>query len=281
MSEQKAGKLNQLERLLPEGLLVDSTWLSARGYFSSLRTKYVVSGWLDQPARRVYRRPRGQLSWQQVVISLQTLLGHRLVVGGRTALELQGYAHYVSQSSSEIHLHGPAKAPSWLAALPLKEHFVYRNSVPLFGDDLAEVAFPPLVPDRPREQDDPSFQDAGLRSLVWGQWNWPLTASVPERAILELLDELPDRESFHQVDVLMEGLSDLAPRRLQKLLVRCRGVKVKRLFFFFADRHRHAWLKHIERASIDLGAGKRMLVKDGRFDPTYQITVPKELGEAH
>ena len=108
-----------------------------------------------------------------------------------------------------------------------------------------------------------------------------MTVSTPERAVLELLDELPQHESFDQVDVLMEGLSDLAPRRLQKLLVRCRSVKVKRLFFFFADRHRHAWLKHVDRTAIDLGSGKRMLVKDGRYDPTYEITVPKELAEAH
>ncbi|MDX8483489.1 type IV toxin-antitoxin system AbiEi family antitoxin domain-containing protein [Mesorhizobium sp. VK24D] len=279
MSVQRAGKLKQLERLLPEGLLVDSTWLSARGYSTSLRTKYVASGWLEQPARRVYRRPRGQLSWQQAVISLQTLLGHRLAVGGRTALELQGYAHYLSQGGSEVHLHGPRKPPSWLTALRLKEQFVYRNSKLLFGSDLDEVNFPPLVPGADK-QGDRSLQDAGLRSLAWGQWDWPLTVSAPERAILELLDELPDHESFHQVDVLMEGLSDLAPRRLQKLLVCCRNVKVKRLFFFFADRHHHAWLKHVERAAVDLGAGKRMLVKEGRYDPAYQITVPKELDEA-
>ncbi|ATQ69089.1 MULTISPECIES: type IV toxin-antitoxin system AbiEi family antitoxin domain-containing protein [Methylosinus] len=277
MSEQNAGKLNQLERLLPEGLLVDSAWLTARGYSTSLRAKYVASGWLEQPARRVYRRPRGQLGWQQAVISLQTLLGHRLVVGGRTALELQGYAHYLTQNSPEIHIHGSTKPPGWLTLLPLKERFVYRNSVPLFGSDLDAVAFPPLVRDRARTQDDPSFQEAGLRALSWGQWDWPLTASAPERAILELLNELPDHESFHQVDMLMEGLSNLAPRRLHTMLVRCRNVKVKRLFFFFADRHRHAWLKHIERAAIDLGSGKRMLVKDGRFDPAYQITVPKDL----
>lgn len=279
MGEQRTGKLKQLERLLPEGLLVDSAWLSARGYSTSLRAKYVASGWLEQPARRAYRRPRGQLSWQQVVISLQTLLDHRLAVGGRTALELQGYAHYLSQSGSEVHLHGPTKPPSWLAALPLKQQFVYRNSTPLFGRDLDEVDFPPLIPGAGK-QGDQSLQDAGLRSLAWGQWEWPLTVSAPERAILELLDELPDHESFHQVDMLMEGLSDLAPRRLQTLLVRCRSVKVKRLFFFFADRHRHAWLKHVERTAVDLGSGKRMLVKEGRFDPAYQITVPKELDEA-
>lgn len=280
MSEQKPGKLNQLERLLPEGLLVDSAWLSSRGYSTSLRTKYVASGWLEQPARRVYRRPRGRLSWRQAVISLQTLLGYRLAVGGRTALELQGYAHYLSQGSSEVHLHGPTKPPNWLAALPLEERFVYRNSAPLFVSDLEEATFPPIVPDRADMRDDRSFQDTGLRSLAWGQWDWPLTVSAPERAILELLDELPDHESFHQVDMLMEGLSDLAPRRLQKLLVRCRSVKVKRLFFFFADRHRHAWLERVERAAVDLGSGKRMLVKEGKFDAAYQITVPKELGEA-
>jgi len=282
MSEQTTGKLKQLEHLLPEGLLVDAAWLSAHGYSTSLRTKYVASGWLEQPARRVYRRPRGQLGWQQVVISLQTLLGYRLTVGGRTALELQGYAHYLSQDRSEIHLHGPARPPSWLTTLPLTERFVYHNGTPLFGADLEDISFPSLVSDRaPDARDAGSFQDAGLRALPWGQWDWPLTVSTPERAVLELLDELPQHESFDQVDVLMESLSDLAPRRLQKLLVRCRSVKVKRLFFFFADRHRHAWLKHIDRTPIDLGSGKRMLVKDGRYDPTYAITVPKELAEAY
>jgi hypothetical protein len=29
-----------------------------------------------------------------------------------------------------------------------------------------------------------------------------------------MLDELPGRESFHQVDILMEGLSALSPQRL-------------------------------------------------------------------
>jgi len=125
----------------------------------------------------------------------------------------------------------------------------------------------------------PLLEQAGLRTLPWGQWDWPLTVSTPERAVLELLDELPRDESFHQVDMLLEGLSDLSPRRLQALLGRCRSVKVKRLFFFFADRHRHAWRSHLDRDAIDLGAGKRVLVKDGRLDPTYQITVPRDLAE--
>ena len=60
----------------------------------------------------------------------------------------------------------------------------------------------------------------------WGQWDWPLTLSTLERAGLELLDELPERESFHQVDKLMEGLSNLSPRRLQKLPRAERGTAI-------------------------------------------------------
>ena len=54
-------------------------------------------------------------------------------------------------------------------------------------------------------------------------------------------------------------------------------MKVKRLFFFLAARHDHAWLKRIERERIDLGKGKRLVAPGGTLDPTYEITVPKDL----
>jgi hypothetical protein len=101
--------------------------------------------------------------------------------------------------------------------------------------------------------------------------------SSPERAILELLDEVPQRETFHQADVLMEGLRNLSPRRLHTLLVECRSVKVKRLFLWFAERHNHAWLKGLDRKGIDLGQGKRMLVRGGKLDTKFNITVPENL----
>ncbi|MEE4208703.1 MAG: AbiEi antitoxin N-terminal domain-containing protein, partial [Parvularcula sp.] len=87
MATRSEGKLNQLLQELPEGLLVDAAWLEAKGYSSALRSHYLSSGWLDSPSRRVYRRSRGPLTWQQTVISLQSLLDLPLTVGGRTALE--------------------------------------------------------------------------------------------------------------------------------------------------------------------------------------------------
>jgi hypothetical protein len=50
---------------------------------------------------------------------------------------------------------------------------------------------------------------------------------------------------------LVANLPNLSPRRLEKLLHDCRNVKVKRLFFYFADRHKHAWLKHLDKESVD------------------------------
>jgi hypothetical protein len=225
MDMRSGGKLNRLQQELPEGLLADAAWMEAHGYSSALRSQYVRAGWLDSPARRVYRRSRTPLTWQQVAVSLQTVLDLPLTVGGRTALEQQGYAHYLSTAMREVHLYGPTRPPTWLASLPL-----------------------------------------------------PLRYSSKERAVLELLDELPEHESFHQADALMEGMSDLSPRRLQNLLEACASVKVKRLFFFFADRHRHAWRSRLDVSRVDLGSGKRVLAKGGKLDPRYNITVPSDLG---
>lgn len=274
MTTQTTGKLNQLQEDLPEGLLVDAAWLSEKGYATSLVSKYVAAGYLERPARRVYRKPRGALSWEQVVISLQTLLYRSpLAVGGRTALALQGYEHYLPRTTRDVHLYGPSAPPGWISKLPLSVRFVFHNSGTLFAH---AAGLPPKGDlNRLNAQAEKAAAENGFVIQSWGQWRWPLTISAPERALLELLDELPDHESFEHVDKLVEGLSNLSPRRMQTMLQACRSVKAKRLFFFFADRHLHAWKNKISKDQVDLGSGKRMLVKGGVLDRTYQITVPK------
>lgn len=237
--------------------------MEAHGYSSALRSQYVRSGWLYCPARRVYRRSRTPLSWQHAVVSLQRVLGLPLVVGGRTALEGQGYAHYLPAREREVHLYGPLRPPTWLGQLPLDVSFRWHNSLRLFPAGVAT----------PRVQDPIGLSAGDLDGL-------PVLYSTRERALLELLDELPARESFHQVDALVSGLSDLRPAHIQALLEACASVKVKRLFFFFADRHRHAWLARVDRSPIDLGSGKRLLVRGGRLDARYAITVPADLEES-
>lgn len=275
---QKSQRLNPLQRLLPEGLVVDAAWLEARGYSRGLRSRYLASGWLEQPARGSYRRPGGALRWQHVVVSLQGLLQIPVVVGGRTALELHGFTHYVSRTGPrEVHLYGDKPLPGWVLKLALHQRLVFHNAKRLFpthsmAADAGSETWQPQVQNFSCTALPPG---GGITRLSWGHWDWPLGLSTPERSILELLDEVPEPETFHQADKLMESLRTLSPRRLQRLLEECSNVKVKRLFLWFARRHGFQWLPHIKQERIDLGKGKRMLVRGGTLDATYLITVPR------
>lgn len=277
MSSQKHGNLNWLQRNLPEGLVADAGWLERHGVSRQLRRKYVMNGWLHSLARGVYARPVSsgsskELSWQQLVVSLGSLLELPVAVGARTALELQGFSHYLAASGPrEIHLYANKSLPGWVSQVPVSTPLVVHNAKRLFKT-LGEIPSSPNA-----DTTVEPLTRTGLTQQQWGTTNWNLTLSTPERAILELLDEVPNRETFHQADMLMEGLRNLSPKRLQSLLADCKSVKVKRLFLWFAERHTHAWLEKLDRFGIDLGKGKRMLVRGGKLDPKYSITVPEKL----
>ena len=86
---------------------------------------------------------------------------------------------------------------------------------------------------------------------------------------MELPDRLPEKQ---QKPRPCPRLS----RSIQRL-TDYRSIKVKRLFLWFAERHNHAWLHKLDRSDIDLGKGKRMLVRGGKLDTKYNITVPEKL----
>lgn len=279
MTAQTEGKLNYLEKTLPDGLLVDAAWMEQHGYSTSLRSQYVKGGWLVQPVRGTFKRPRGVLTWEKAVISLQTLMERPLIVGGRTALELQGFGHYLSPNGPRVvHLHGRAPPPNWLAKLPLNVCFVFHRSQTLFKSEPVTKGLTSFAWDieANRGQHAEAFAGGAVRAFQTDA-EWPLTISTTERAFLEMLNELPGRETFHNVDMIAEGLRTLSPKRLQKLLEDCRSIKVRRLFFWFAERHGHRWLNRIDRERVPLGSGKRELVKGGRLDAKYLITVPEDL----
>jgi hypothetical protein len=75
----------------------------------------------------------------------------------------------------------------------------------------------------------------------------------------------------------MEGLNNLPPKQVQALLEDCQSVKVKRLFLYMAEKANHSWFKQLDLSKLDLGSGKRSIVKSGVLIDKYGITVPKEL----
>lgn len=243
-----------LEQQLPEGQVVTRTWLNQRGFKGPLVDYYLRSGALEAIARGAYRRPGPSLKWEHIVYSLQQL-GFSVHVGGRSALELQGYAHYLPmQGVKRIHLYSTEKLPSWLRKLELPYQFVEHK------DKLFDYAV-----------------DGALTSKPFGHWDWPVFYATPELALLELSEQVASEADFHLLEKLFEAAATLRPGLVMSLLLACRSIKAKRVFLWFAHRHGFAWFNRLDISAVDLGSGKRMLIKGGALDNTYLITVPKSL----
>jgi len=270
MSHLKTPRLKPLLDALPPGFVVDTAWLKARGIDAKSIHGYVARGWIERVVRGVYRRPlpsgtpTDALSWQAVLLSLQRLKGCDVYLGGESALEFAGHVHYLDLGGARpVHFYG--QTPPWLKRLTTTREVVLHRPT-LFGGDTVGV-------------DDTDAPDAESGWAV-DVWRRPVRASCTERAILEAIDELPRNASFERLDRAFEGLVVLRPKRLMTLLAACRSVKVRRLFFVFADRHQHSWRKYLETDRIDFGSGPRALVPGGRFHPTYRISVPEFLMSA-
>jgi hypothetical protein len=250
MSLEKEIKIKQLYQLLPEGVVAPSVWLAANGYSSQLVYKYVKNGWLVKLGNGAYLRPASILNWQGAVLGLQKLAELPFHVGGLSALNLLGYAHYLPiGGETTITLYGEKKPPVWISQIKSLSFTFYKK--PLFGD-------------------------LGLKKQSTSIRDWQMTISSPERAILELIYQVGDNGvDFKFVAEIFEGLTTLSPRVLNELLLNCNSRKIKRLFLFFANYYNFPWAKHINK-ELDLGAGKLQVVKDGNYNKTYMITVPKE-----
>lgn len=259
-SKNTSSLLSQLLQALPEGVAVPSVWLSAQGISPQLVRKYVASSWLVPLARGVYARPSFPVAWQGAVLGLQRLAHRSVHVGGLSALNLQNLAHYLPLGGeSSIHLWNdaaPTRMPSWIKDIALPQTMVFHREE-LFDSTLASE---------------------GLVKVSTQVRDWTLSVSAPERAMMEVLslvDETP--ESFSHAAELFEGLPALRPALVQRLLVGCRSIKVKRLFLFLATRQGEPWSRKLDVAQIELGSGKRMVTRGGRLDARFFITVPENL----
>ena len=272
MYQRRTQRLKPLLDKVPPGFIVDTPWLRAQDIDPKSIHNYVARGWLERLVRGVYRRPLPEgaqrsfdASWDTTLLSLQWIMKRDIHLGGESALELAGHSHYLKLGdSSRVHFYGAT--PPWLKRLPSQTKIV-AHQLTLFSDNLIGI--------------HDAGRDAREPALSVNSWRWPIKASTPERAILEALDQLPKNASFENLDRIFESLTTLRPKLLMALLDLCRRVKVRRLFFVFADKHRHPWRRHLEVSKIDFGSGPRALVRDGELHPAYRIYVPKDLVPPH
>ncbi len=255
MSGQKKNKLNRLITKWPSGTVAVYQWLNKQGVYHQLADKYVRSGWLRRIGKGAFVRLNEEIDWTGGLYALQSHLNLPVHASGITAMQLQGYAHFVPLGpGSSIKLTGTpgTKLPKWFRDYPWKVKIKYKTSN-LFGKSW----------------------DKGLSPL--GRKTYEIGISLPERAMMEFLHDVPNEETFEHAILLMEGLTTLRADLVQTLLEECRSVKVKRLFLFLAENCNHKWFEKIDMDKLDLGKGKRMIEKNGKFDPKFLITYPSAL----
>lgn len=257
MDSGKRNILNQLFRKWPAGSVAVSSWLKSQGAYQQLMYEYEKSGWVRRIGRGAYVKAGDEVDWRGGLYAIQNQLALPIHVSDKTALQLQGYAHFLPLGEGGmLSLFGLTgfRLPSWFQRYDWGSTLRYTTAR-LFEDNV----------------------DVGFTVIKSGALT--VQISAPERAMVEFLYFVPNQESFEEADLLMEGLTTLRPNLVQKLLEQCCSVKVKRLFMFFAEKSRHSWLEKLDLNRINLGKGKRVIAKHGRLDRKYNITVPELIFE--
>ena len=246
-----------MTRLLPEGVAAPSGWLAAKGYSRQLVRKYALSGWLTPLGHGVYARAGQPVGWEGVLLGLQRLGNMPCHVGGLSALNRQGAAHFLPLGGEQrIQVMSARKPPAWVRQMDLAPTLVF-DTRRLFNDQAVATAVVPLA--------------TGIRD-----WNLPMAGA--EMAIMEMLNDINDQQSFTHAAQVFEGLTVLRLGVINALLDACRSIKVKRLFLFLAAHFGYLWASRLETAGLDLGKGNRQIVKGGRLDKRFLITVPEDFG---
>lgn len=246
-------KISRLMQDYPKGLVLLSSWLVSQGYSYELQRQYRKSGWLRSIGKGAMLKSGDPLILSGALAALQSQVDIGIHLGGRSALQLHGAAHYLQLASSDVSLFTPGgtKLPEWFTENQWDITPVVFKST-LFKDD--RLGFT-------------DYQDAGIKMQI----------STPARAMLECLSLCPDDFPLVEGYELMECLATLRPGSVQELLESCKSIKTKRLFLYFAQKAGHSWFKYIDTGRIELGSGNRSLVKGGVLVPEYKLVLPEAL----
>ena len=249
---EKRQKINSLLRSEDSGVVFLSSWLRKEGISTQLLNSYKKNSWFYPIGRGAWMRVGDKPTYQGGLVALQKQAKTHIHIGGRTALLLLGKAHYIELAPKQIILFGghQEKLPKWFSKFDWGYEIVYFPTSFL----------PPTI---------------GLKSIEQGPFSFLI--SCPTRALMECLYLSPKLYDLIECYEIMEGLDALHPKQVQKLLEVCSSVKVKRLFLYMAEKANHIWYRHLNLETINLGKGKRSLIKNGIYIPKYGITVPKIL----
>lgn len=246
-------KLCSLLSAWPAGTVGVQPWLENRQIYRQLSNKYAALGWLQKIGSGAYVRAGEKVTWQGGVYALQQGLNLKVHIGGLTALEETGNAHFIPMGQERrlyLYVHSKHESrhlPKWF--LDLENVSAIYITTKLFNSSV------------------------GLKDETYG--NFKLKISTPERAIFEVLSLVPDKASFEHACLLMQHQNTLRSELVQELLKECNSYVIKRLFLYLARRFDLAFLKYVDLKNIDLGRNIRRIGQGEVFDPQLKLYVPK------
>ena len=252
MTTNNGTKINHLLLEQPPGVVLQSFWLAQQGYSIELQKHYRKSNWLKSIGTGAMIRAGEQVSYEGAIYALQNQNAFSVHPGGRTALSLLGKAHYLDLAVKRVIVFGTKgeKLPTWF------KNYDWGVTI-----DYYTTSFLP--------------SDIGLTEVELKYFS--IKISDPARALMECLHLAPEKQELVECFEMMEGLNNLVPKQVQTLLEKCQSIKVNRLFLYMAEKAKHKWFQHLDLKNIDLGRGKRSIVKNGIYINKYRITIPKEL----
>ena len=243
-------KINSLLQKLPSGALYFGSWLNENGISYFLQRHYRNSQWLTAIDKGVMYRTNEKPTLFNALSCFNTQLNKKFHVGALSALEMRGFSHYVPLGRQTIVVYCPRGEwfPKWFSKYD-------------WGVEILKKYY--------------EFSETGLTKI--NENNFEIAVSSPERAFLESLDLAPKYYNLTDLYQVMEMLNGLRPNVLQQLLEECKSIKVRRLFLYMAEKAGHSWLEDLDLSKIDMGKGKRSMVKNGVYNSKYQMTIPRDL----
>ena len=247
---QNETKINTLLQKWPKNTVAVYSWLKDNDISKSLADYYRNSGWLDSFGAGAFIRRGDVVNAFGGLFTLQNHLKLPVHIGGFSALNLSGKAHYI-KADQELQIFNRYRSPipSWF-----KNNKHYQ--VHIFNTN---------------------FLPSDKYLLSSGDEYHQVLMSSPERAILEVLYLCPDKFDLTEAFHLAENLVSLRPKVMQDLLENCNSVKVKRLACFMFEKAGHDWFKFLDLSKINLGSGTRKIVAHGAYDSKYKIIIPTNL----
>ena len=246
-------KINRLVSNWPKGTIGTVSFFQSYDVGYDLLNYYKKANWVEAVGNRAYKLFGDDIDWYGAIYAFQKQLDLSIHPGGKTALQLLGYAHYLSEKLNNLYLFGyrGEKLPAWFRNYNWEININYS----------ANQLFP---------------ENLSIGYTDYSHKNFTIKIASAERATLEMLYYFPKQYSFDECYLVTENLVTLRPKLCQELLEHCNSIKVKRLFLFMAENNEHSWFEDLEIDKIDLGKGKRALVENGSLINKYNITVPKK-----